>query len=486
MAMQDFVQPFPVHQTVRHQCARPPFTHRYIIVPVSRAMNHHTQLPPALTTRPPSTRDALQSSFSAPSLDGSHYHMTPPSEVAGDLATIGSCFPWRQYGVDDSFAAPTTDLVGYPYQSMSTNPFDQATWPLTAENQSVPTLDNLRARPSTSGSVVTPEIQNHCGHGGRSDVKFGNMDVGQSALLATECDNAPSPSTTDTYSNDPRTPGSSRHSDGVGRWQHDRAHENIFCEQAVPKFDTSFGTLPSDHSMSAAIPSHAPAFHSASFGDMTLAAALQTQSGQWPTVPMPMPTCGAYHPHGHGLPSGIPDPASTYIDLQSVQPFLAPDVAHGPDEAHGEDGSESYSERGSEVKLEDDVQEDLNDRALHDAHARRARDKFLLKMRSEGFSYKAIKRMGNFREAESTLRGRVRVLTKDKAERVRRPEWTVEDAWLLREAVARFSSQHDLGRGRDSGRLPWKKISDYLKQEGVSYPFAAATCARKWKDLGTK
>ena len=62
-----------------------------------------------------------------------------------------------------------------------------------------------------------------------------------------------------------------------------------------------------------------------------------------------------------------------------------------------------------------------------EAALRRERDAFLLSMRRKGHSYREIKRRGRFREAESTLRGRVRVLTKDKSQRVRKPEWTDDD-----------------------------------------------------------
>jgi hypothetical protein len=58
---------------------------------------------------------------------------------------------------------------------------------------------------------------------------------------------------------------------------------------------------------------------------------------------------------------------------------------------------------------------------------RERRDQYLLDRREEGYTYKDIKVMGNFSEAESTLRGRVRVLTKDRSERVRRPVWTESD-----------------------------------------------------------
>ncbi|KAH0563099.1 hypothetical protein GP486_002330 [Trichoglossum hirsutum] len=55
------------------------------------------------------------------------------------------------------------------------------------------------------------------------------------------------------------------------------------------------------------------------------------------------------------------------------------------------------------------------------------KDQFLIESKLAGMSYKEIREMGNFSEAESTLRGRFRTLTKDKGERVRRPEWGEED-----------------------------------------------------------
>lgn len=60
-------------------------------------------------------------------------------------------------------------------------------------------------------------------------------------------------------------------------------------------------------------------------------------------------------------------------------------------------------------------------------HERSARDEFLLRSRSAGMTYKEIRHKGNFAEAESTLRGRFRTLTKDKDARVRKPEWQNND-----------------------------------------------------------
>lgn len=55
------------------------------------------------------------------------------------------------------------------------------------------------------------------------------------------------------------------------------------------------------------------------------------------------------------------------------------------------------------------------------------RDAFLLQARRSGLSYKEIKRRGGFTEAESTLRGRIRILSKPKHERVRKPQWRQAD-----------------------------------------------------------
>ena len=60
-------------------------------------------------------------------------------------------------------------------------------------------------------------------------------------------------------------------------------------------------------------------------------------------------------------------------------------------------------------------------------HHRDTKDDFLVRSKLAGMSYKDIRRRGNFVEAESTLRGRFRTLTKHKAARVRKPEWTDND-----------------------------------------------------------
>ncbi|KAK5013769.1 hypothetical protein LTR16_004149 [Cryomyces antarcticus] len=107
----------------------------------------------------------------------------------------------------------------------------------------------------------------------------------------------------------------------------------------------------------------------------------------------------------------------------------------------------------------------------------------LVRWRREGKSYKQIKELGGFTEAESTLRGKFRTLTKSKKERPRRPEWTQRDIHLLNEAVAVLtgcpSSLRCTGK---SSKIPWKKVAEYIAGKG-GYRFGNATCKKKWVGL---
>jgi hypothetical protein len=61
------------------------------------------------------------------------------------------------------------------------------------------------------------------------------------------------------------------------------------------------------------------------------------------------------------------------------------------------------------------------------AAERNKQNEFLIQSKMAGMTYRDIKREGGFKEAESTLRGRYRTLTKPKTARVRKPEWTDKD-----------------------------------------------------------
>ena len=58
---------------------------------------------------------------------------------------------------------------------------------------------------------------------------------------------------------------------------------------------------------------------------------------------------------------------------------------------------------------------------------RNTKDVFLIRSKLSGMSYREIKIKGRFKEAESTLRGRFRTLTKRKEQRVRKPQWQERD-----------------------------------------------------------
>ncbi len=63
-------------------------------------------------------------------------------------------------------------------------------------------------------------------------------------------------------------------------------------------------------------------------------------------------------------------------------------------------------------------------------HERSRKDEFLIASKRAGMTYKEIRRKGGFTEAESTLRGRFRTLTKNKEARVRKPEWEdIDVSW---------------------------------------------------------
>ncbi|KAI4733344.1 hypothetical protein E4T50_16102 [Aureobasidium sp. EXF-12298] len=123
--------------------------------------------------------------------------------------------------------------------------------------------------------------------------------------------------------------------------------------------------------------------------------------------------------------------------------------------------------------------------------ARNNRDEYLQEARRRGLSYKEIKRRGGFTEAESTLRGRIRILSKPKEMRVRKPQWNRSDIMLLIEAVECFSEASQDSSSRKSNvrqrgtanKLPWKKVAEWMLSHGASYPFAGATCAKKWEQI---
>ncbi|KMP09714.1 hypothetical protein CIRG_08947 [Coccidioides immitis RMSCC 2394] len=107
------------------------------------------------------------------------------------------------------------------------------------------------------------------------------------------------------------------------------------------------------------------------------------------------------------------------------------------------------------------------------SHRSSSKDAFLVKCKQSGMSYKEIKAIGQFPEAESTLRGRYRMLTKRKEHRVRKPGWKENDLRLLFEAVT-----HAQGP-----KISWKQVAEYIWRNGGSYQFGNATCKKKWAEI---
>ncbi|KPI36172.1 uncharacterized protein AB675_8940 [Cyphellophora attinorum] len=127
-----------------------------------------------------------------------------------------------------------------------------------------------------------------------------------------------------------------------------------------------------------------------------------------------------------------------------------------------------------------------------------SRDQELLDLRNAGYSYREIKANFGFREAESTLRGRYRTLTKAKEERVRKPEWKAEDIDLLFNTVqdhtqdtaavpaSGFRYSDDglpiLSDPASLNKISWKKVAETMAEQGA-YHYGNATVKKKYVQI---
>ncbi|KAH0538769.1 hypothetical protein FGG08_004657 [Glutinoglossum americanum] len=121
------------------------------------------------------------------------------------------------------------------------------------------------------------------------------------------------------------------------------------------------------------------------------------------------------------------------------------------------------------------------------AQRKTMKDQFLIESKLAGMSYKEIREKGNFSEAESTLRGRFRTLTKEKGQRVRKPEWEEKDIRLLQRAVEDLTATSSRVQALSSQtsrnvKIPWKQVAEYVAKHGGSYHFGNATCRKKWDE----
>lgn len=125
--------------------------------------------------------------------------------------------------------------------------------------------------------------------------------------------------------------------------------------------------------------------------------------------------------HGNAGSGQIYGPAVHYP--VPAEALMAPTVSHPQFDPH----ASTMSDNMSESEEDDDASSASSQTSAEEPGIRHDRDRLLLDLRNQGLSYKEIKHQGGFKEAESTLRGRMRVLTKEKHERVRKPVWQVSD-----------------------------------------------------------
>ncbi|KAF4459667.1 hypothetical protein FALBO_13570 [Fusarium albosuccineum] len=107
------------------------------------------------------------------------------------------------------------------------------------------------------------------------------------------------------------------------------------------------------------------------------------------------------------------------------------------------------------------------------------RDKYLLSGRAWGLTYKTIKQWGGFPDAESTLRGRFRALTKNTQDRVRKPRWEAADFHALDTALINLATAQN---GR-LGKIPWKNVADEMVRLGGTYHFGAGTVSKMYSQV---
>ncbi|KAF2735098.1 hypothetical protein EJ04DRAFT_219763 [Polyplosphaeria fusca] len=135
-----------------------------------------------------------------------------------------------------------------------------------------------------------------------------------------------------------------------------------------------------------------------------------------------------------------------------------------------------------------------NNRAivLTQSSQRRKEDEILIDGKRKGLTYKQIRKAMGTTVAESTLRGRYRAITKERMQRVRRPVWTDNDIRLLTKCVheelahVEHHSYRQLSNNQKLAKISWKKIADYIAENGGSYHFGNSTCKKKWCDIATQ
>jgi hypothetical protein len=127
--------------------------------------------------------------------------------------------------------------------------------------------------------------------------------------------------------------------------------------------------------------------------------------------------------------SATPSPYDSPV-LTAAKTYRATDYAFRPrntsqaPQAHVSTTSDPYIQTVELRTTRGSVSDASDNRADSDLDSL---DRYIIKSRKEGLSFRMIKERGNLHVAESTLRGRYRGLTKPPEQRVRRPAWSTRD-----------------------------------------------------------
>ncbi|OQE91245.1 hypothetical protein PENNAL_c0010G01998 [Penicillium nalgiovense] len=225
-----------------------------------------------------------------------------------------------------------------------------------------------------------------------------------------------------------------------------------------------------------------------------------------PTHGLPMPPfgpatldAGLTGPMSHFSPLPTPGTFVASIETPQYQPTMQPMYlpnAHdtdfaSPDQKPASSLSPSFSTSTNEEGRSPQHSGEEQGTVESSVHYSGNRDTFLIDCKRRGLSYKDIKRVGGFKEAESTLRGRYRTLTKSKDQRVRKPRWLEKDIRLLCQAVSIHAESPDTYKSLASAsismseppKVSWKKVAEHIWAHGGSYHFGNATCKKKWCEI---
>lgn len=130
-----------------------------------------------------------------------------------------------------------------------------------------------------------------------------------------------------------------------------------------------------------------------------------------------------------------PSPAARLLSKLEAMPRLAPAPRRSPSPPPVQFRSPSAHPSEVSTPAGTDDMSAVEDRV--ELLDRIAKDEFLVKSKRAGMTYKEIRRKGGYTEAESTLRGRYRTLTKSPEARVRKPEWSEKDVSCFCVTVSR-------------------------------------------------